>query len=97
MLFFSEQVSKAAELYPTLFSRVERAEGEDENSKESDEAPQSNFGFTLLSMIGATIEYTQLNIRQVYEMQAKEMFTYVQFIMERERRKANEIKKLQRQ
>ena len=47
-------------------------------------------------MIDAVIGFTNLNINNIYEMPAAEFFTYVDYVRAREKRKADEIRKIQR-
>lgn len=47
-------------------------------------------------MIDAVIQFTNLNINQVYTMAAVEFFTYVDYIKARERRRENEIRRIRR-
>ena len=47
-------------------------------------------------MIDAVIQFTRLNINEVYRMQAAEFFTYVDYIRTREKKKVEDIKKIQR-
>lgn len=47
-------------------------------------------------MMDAVIQFTRLNIREVYDMAAAEFFTYVDYVRSRERRRTEEIKKIQR-
>lgn len=46
-------------------------------------------------MIDVVIEFSRLNIYEVYRMEANEFFTYVDYIRAREKRKADEIRKIQ--
>lgn len=47
-------------------------------------------------MIGEVVQYTRLNIREVWAMNANEFFSYVDFLIARNRRKEAEIRKIQR-
>ncbi len=47
-------------------------------------------------MIDAVIQFTLLNIVQIYEMKADEFFAYVDYVRIREKRKADEIRAIQR-
>ena len=47
-------------------------------------------------MIGAVVEFTHLNIYEVYRMQALEFFAYVSFLIARNKRKEEEIRKIRR-
>ena len=46
-------------------------------------------------MIDAVIQFTRLNINDVYRMQAAEFFTYVDYVRARERKRVEDIKKIQ--
>ena len=46
-------------------------------------------------MIDAVVQFTRLNIHEVYEMQADEFFAYVDYIRAREKKKADAIKAIQ--
>lgn len=46
-------------------------------------------------MIDAVIQFTRLNINEVYRMEAREFFAYTDYIAAREKRKADEIRKMQ--
>lgn len=48
-------------------------------------------------MIDAVIQFTLLNINEVYNLAAAEFFAYVDYIRAREKRKADEIRRIQRQ
>lgn len=45
-------------------------------------------------MIGSVVEFTNLNINEVYRMQAAEFFAYVSFLIARNRRQEQEIRKI---
>ena len=45
-------------------------------------------------MIGGVIEFTRLNINEVFRMQALEFFAYVQFLIARNKRNEQEIRKI---
>lgn len=47
-------------------------------------------------MIDAVIQFTLLDIYKVYRMEANEFFAYVDYIRAREKRKADEIRKIRR-
>lgn len=47
-------------------------------------------------MIGEVVQYTRLNIREVWAMEAQEFFSYVDFLIARNRRREAEIRKFQR-
>lgn len=47
-------------------------------------------------MIGEVVQYTLLNINEVYRMQALEFFAYVSFLIARNRRREDEIKRIRR-
>ena len=46
-------------------------------------------------MIDAVIQFTLLDITRIYGMEANEFFAYVDYIRTREKKKADEIKKIQ--
>ena len=45
-------------------------------------------------MIGEVVQYTRLNINEVWAMKAHEFFSYVDFLIARNRRREAEIRKL---
>ena len=45
-------------------------------------------------MIGEVVQYTRLNINDVWAMKAQEFFSYVDFIIARNRRNKQEINKI---
>ena len=45
-------------------------------------------------MIGEVIQYTRLNIKEVWAMNTNEFFSYVDFLIARNRRREAEIRKL---
>ena len=45
-------------------------------------------------MIGGVVEFTRLNINEVYRLVAMEFFAYVQFIIARNKHNEAEIKKI---
>ena len=47
-------------------------------------------------MMDAVIQFARLDIYQVYKMPAMEFFAYVQYVAAREKKKADDIKKIQR-
>lgn len=47
-------------------------------------------------MIEAVIDFTRLNIYEVYRMEANEFFAYVDYIRTREKKRADEIRAIQR-
>lgn len=47
-------------------------------------------------MIDAVIQFSRLNIFEVYRMEANEFFAYVDYIRAREKKKADAIKAIQR-
>lgn len=47
-------------------------------------------------MIGEVVQYTLLNVNEVYKMQALEFFAYVSFLIARNRRREEEIRKIRR-
>lgn len=47
-------------------------------------------------MIDAVIDFTRLNIYEVYRMEANEFFAYVDYIRIREKKRADEIRAIQR-
>lgn len=47
-------------------------------------------------MMDAVIQFTHLDIRKIYNMEANEFFCYVDYIRAREKRKADEIRRFQR-
>jgi hypothetical protein len=47
-------------------------------------------------MIGEVVQFTLLNVNEVYKMQALEFFAYVSFLIARNRRREEEIRKIRR-
>ena len=47
-------------------------------------------------MIGAVVEFTRLNIYEVYRMQALEFFAYESFLIARNKKNEEEIRKIRR-
>lgn len=45
-------------------------------------------------MIGGVVEFTRLNIYEVYRMEALEFFAYVSFLIARNKRNELEIRKI---
>lgn len=45
-------------------------------------------------MIDAVIQFTLMDIERIYRMEAMEFFAYVEYIRAREKRKADEIRKI---
>ena len=45
-------------------------------------------------MIGEVVQFTRLNIDQVWRMEAGEFFAYVAFLIARNKRKEQEIQKI---
>jgi len=45
-------------------------------------------------MIDAVIQFTLLNIREIYRMEANEFFSYVDYIKAREQKRSEEIRKM---
>ena len=64
--------------------------------EESLERKEGDWAYGVLSMIDACIQFTNLNIKQVYELSADEFFGYVNYISERNRREKEEIQKIRR-
>lgn len=72
------------------------AEGAEGAEEDVDSAPKGDFGYAALAIIDAVIQFTRLNIHEVYRMEANECLTYAEYIRTRERKKADEINKIQR-
>ncbi len=47
-------------------------------------------------MMDSVIQFTKLNIYEVYRMAAMEFFTYVDYIKARESKRAEQIRKIQK-
>lgn len=45
-------------------------------------------------MIDAVIQFTLLNIREIYRMEANEFFSYVDYVKAREHKRSEEIRKM---
>lgn len=45
-------------------------------------------------MIGEVVQFTRLNINEVWRMEAAEFFAYVAFLIARNRRREQEIQKI---
>ena len=60
------------------------------------ESQGGGIGYATLAMIGEVVQYTRLNIREVWAMEAQEFFSYVDFLIARNRRREAEIRKFQR-
>lgn len=48
-------------------------------------------------MIDSVIEFTKLDIHRVYKMEAEEFFSYCDYIVAKNKKRADEIKRIQRQ
>lgn len=96
MLFFSEKVAEINTAHPNLLGGVERDEGEEGEADNEGSTPDQNggIGYATLSMIGEVVQYTRLNIYEVWAMKAQEFFSYVDFLIARNRRKEQEINKI---
>lgn len=64
---------------------------------EGDSGEERGFGFAIFTLIDYVIQFTHLNIKEIYNMVADEFFSYVDYIRAREKRKADEVKRIQRQ
>ena len=58
-------------------------------------ASEGGFGYSCFALIDAVIQFTLMDIERVYRMEAAEFFAYVEYIRAREKRKADEIRKIQ--
>ena len=81
---------------PELLGRVDDPEGAQGTAEESDETAKGGLGYATLAMIGAVVEFTHLNIYEVYRMQALEFFAYVSFLIARNKKNEEEIRKIRR-
>jgi hypothetical protein len=96
LLFFSEAVAEINAANPELLGRVDDPEGAQGTAEESDETAKGGLGYATLAMIGSVVEFTRLNIYEVYRMQALEFFAYVSFLIARNKKKEEEIRKIRR-
>lgn len=98
MLFFSKEVSEINAAHPDLLGGVEQPEGEEGETDTPGSTPDQTpgIGYTTFAMIGEVVQFTRLNIDQVWAMAAQEFFAYVDFLIARNRRREMEIQKIKR-
>ena len=96
MLFFSEKVAEINATQPELLGRVDDVEGEESEGTEQQSTANTGGGlsYATLAMIGEVVEYTRLNINEVWRMEAAEFFAYVAFLIARNKRREQEIQKI---
>jgi len=94
MLFFSEAVAEVNATQPDVLGRVEQPEGVEGAKEESAPEQKGGLGYATLAMIGEVVQFTRLNIDQVWRMEAGEFFAYVAFLIARNKRKEQEIQKI---
>ena len=96
MLFFSEKVAEINATQPELLGRVDDPEREEGEGTEQQSQADTGRGlsFATFSMIGEVVQFTRLNINEVWRMEAAEFFAYVAFLIARNRRREQEIQKI---
>ena len=98
MLFFSEKVAEINAAHSGLLGGMADDEREEGERVEKDSTPDQSpgIGYATLAMIGEVVQFTRLNINQVWAMAAQEFFSYVDFLIARNRKRDAEIQKIRR-